>query len=113
MYQILVSYHCQSKEDREGFYEGLKQNRIQELFPLFYLERIGCYNWGLVAGKYQTYEPIEGVWQAYERGDVIKWDFRIWMHDLFRPSFRPYDPNEINVIKRVCKMADDKWSRSH
>ncbi len=86
-------------------------NRIQELFPLFYLERIGCYNWGLVAGKYQTYEPIEGVWQGYEKGQYQDWDFRIWMHDLFRPSFRPYDPKEIDVIKRVCKMADEKWKR--
>ncbi len=40
---------------------------VQEMFPLFYLEKIGCYNWGFVAGKYQTYEPWEGLWQRYEK----------------------------------------------
>ena len=86
-------------------------NTIQQLFPLFYLERIGCYNWGFVAGKYQTYEPHEAVWQAYERGDNIKWDFTKWMHDLFRPCLRPYDPIEIETIRKFCKLADEKWER--
>ena len=84
------------------------KNTVQLLFPLFYLERIGCYNWGFVAGKYQTYEPHEAVWQAYERGEARDWDFTKWMHDLFRPSLRPYDPAEIETIRKYCRMADEK-----
>ena len=41
-------------------------NNVEEIFPLFYLEKIGCYNWGLVAGKSQTYEPWNSVWERYE-----------------------------------------------
>lgn len=82
-------------------------NTVQEMFPLFYLEKIGCYNWGLVAGKYQTYEPWNGTWQAYEADPSIDVDFTKWFHDLFRPNHRPYDPKEIELIKRFAAMADD------
>ena len=40
-------------------------NNVWEIFPLFYLEKIGCYNWGFVAGKYQTYEPWSSIWTRY------------------------------------------------
>lgn len=80
-------------------------NTIDEMFPLFFLEKIGCWNWGLVAGLFQGYEPHEAMWQAMERGET-KFDFTRWMHDLFRPSLRPYDPKEIEIIKSFCKIAE-------
>ena len=86
-------------------------NNIQEMFPLFYLENIGCYNWGFVAGKYQTYEPWNGVWEAYEKNPDLKWDFTKWFHDLYRPSHRPYDPHEIEIIKRFCALADEDFQK--
>ncbi len=86
-------------------------NTVQELFPLFYLEHVGCYNWGFVAGLYQTYEPWESIWQRYERGEADDIDFTKWQHDLIRPSLRPYDPKEIELIKRYCKRADEDFSR--
>ncbi len=81
-------------------------NNIQEMFPLFYLEKIGCYNWGFVAGKYQTYEPWNSVWENYDENPDLKWDFTKWFHDLYRPNHRPYDPKEIEIIKRYCALAD-------
>ncbi len=85
-------------------------NTVQEMFPLFYLEKIGCYNWGLVAGKYQTYEPWEGLWQEYEKQPQADVDFTKWFHDLYRPNLRPYDPREIELIKRFCGYADYDFS---
>ncbi|MBQ4051298.1 MAG: cellulase family glycosylhydrolase [Oscillospiraceae bacterium] len=82
-------------------------NTVQEMFPLFYLEKIGCYNWGFVAGKYQTYEPWNGTWQAYEADPSIDVDFTKWFHDLYRPNHHPYDPKEIELIRRFAAMADD------
>lgn len=79
---------------------------IQTLFPLFFLNKVGCYNWGFVAGKYQTFEPWNGVWQQYEEGGARDFDFRLWFHDLYRPSLRPYDPKEIELIRRFCDLAD-------
>ena len=85
-------------------------NTVQEMFPLFYLEKIGCYNWGLVAGKYQTYEPWNGIWEQYEKDPNLNWDFTKWFHDLFRPNHRPYDPKEIEIIKECCRMADEDFA---
>lgn len=82
-------------------------NTVFDLFPLFAMERIGCYNWGFVAGKYQTYEPWELVWENYASGRFTDVDFTKWFHDLYRPNHRPYDPKEIDLIKRVAAMADE------
>lgn len=82
-------------------------NTVEEMFPLFYLEKIGCYNWGFVAGKYQTYEPWLSMWaRYYEDPEHCAWDFSKWFHDLYRPSLFPYDPNEIDIIKKFCKLSD-------
>ncbi len=29
------------------------------------------------------------------------------MHDVYRPSYRPYDPKEIKLIKRFNALADE------
>ncbi len=86
-------------------------NTVFDLFPLFYLEKIGCYNWGFVAGKYQTYEPWEGTWQRYADGTEPDIDFTKWFHDLYRPNHRPYDPKEIELIKNFCDIADEDFER--
>lgn len=87
-------------------------NTVQELFPLFYLEKIGCYNWGFVAGKYQTYEPWMGTWQAYDRNPNLDVDFTKWFHDLYRPNLRPYDPKEIELINRFASYADADFEKA-
>ncbi len=87
-------------------------NNVQEMFPLFYLEKIGCYNWGFVAGKYQTYEPYNSAWDKYEKDPNFKFDFTKWYHDLYRPSYHPYDPKEIELIKRFCRLADQDFEKS-
>ena len=81
-------------------------NTVFENFPLFYLENIGCYNWGFVAGKYQTYEPYEAHWKWYQNDPKAPIDFTKWFHDLYRPSHRPYDPRETELIKKFCDFAD-------
>ncbi len=85
-------------------------NDVFSLFPLFYLEKIGCYNWGFVAGKYQTYEPWEGTWSAYDTGGAQDVDFTKWFHDLYRPSHHPYDPKEIAVIQEFSALADKEFA---
>ena len=87
-------------------------NDVFSLFPLFYLEGIGCYNWGFVAGKYQTYEPYEGTWTKYYNGELPNVDFTKWFHDLYRPNHRPYDPKEIDVIREFCTLADEEFAKS-
>ena len=88
----------------------ISHNTIQECFPLFFLEKVSCWNWGFVAGLNQTYEPYEAMWKAEERGEADLLDFTKWQHDLFRPSLRPYDPKEIKIIRRFCELADRNFA---
>lgn len=83
-------------------------NNVAEAFPLFFLEKVSCWNWGFVAGLSQTYEPYESMWKQYEENPALPFDFTKWMHDLFRPSLHPYDPKEIEIIRKYCRMADEK-----
>lgn len=86
-------------------------NTVQEIFPLFYVEKIGCFNWGFVAGKYQTYEPWEASWEQYYSGEQPDIDFTKWFHDLYRPNLRPYDPKEIEIIQTLTKAADKEFEQ--
>jgi len=79
---------------------------VFDCYPFFAQNRIGCTCWGFVAGKYQTYEPWEGMWKQIEAGGGRDFRMTKWLHDLLRPSLRPYDPKEVDVIRRVNAEAD-------
>ena len=84
----------------------IRDCNIEDLYPWFEQQRIGCVMWGFVAGKYQTYEPWEGMWRQIEKGKGKNFKITKWFHDLYRPSLRPYDPAEIDIIKHVNRQAD-------
>ena len=90
-----------------------KDNNIEDTFPLFFLEKIGSYIWGFVAGLYQTYEPHEAVWQIYEKDHDYKFDFTKWFHDLYRPNHRPYNPKETELIHDFCVLADKEFEKNN
>ena len=79
---------------------------VYDCYPFFAQERIGCTCFGFVAGKSQWFEPWEFVWKSVERGKGDAYDMTKWLHDLFRPSLRPYDPGEIAIIKHVNEQMD-------
>ena len=82
-------------------------NNVKEIFPLFWLERIGSYHWGLIQGFSQTYEPWGGYFNDYlKEGSTL--DLTRWQHDLYRFNGLPYDVKEIEVIKRFCRLADER-----
>ncbi|MBQ2705089.1 MAG: cellulase family glycosylhydrolase [Clostridia bacterium] len=124
----IISYHnYQSYEENVRIIKLLKKlgrpiintewlarclhNTVEQMFPLFYLERIGCTCWGFVAGKYQTYEPWNCIWDQYEENPDLDWDFTKWFHDLYRPNYRPYNPKETELIKRFCEYADNEFNK--
>jgi len=85
----------------------INHSEVREIYPLLYLENIACWCWGFVAGKTQTYEPWDSLWEQYDAaGGSIRYDFTRWQHDLFRPNLRPWDPEEIKLIKRYNALAD-------
>jgi hypothetical protein len=66
-------------------------SRFETHLPYFKRQKIGCWNWGLVAGRTQTYYPWGGKPGAPEPDP--------WLHDIFRKDGRPYSPGEVRAIK--------------
>ena len=87
----------------------ITNNRFAEGYPLFYIQRIGAVSWGLVRSRRHpsSSEPWPSLWTRYENGKGDDYDFTQWMHDLYRPSYRPYDPRETDLIKRFNALADE------
>lgn len=57
----------------------------------FHAQRIGAINWGLVAGKTQTYFP----WGSPVNASIPL----VWFHDIFNSTGQPYSPYEIQFFK--------------
>jgi hypothetical protein len=58
-------------------------------------QRIGAYNWGFVAGKSQTIYP----WDSWQKPYTSEPE--VWFHDIFRKDGTPFDPKEVEYIKKV------------
>lgn len=84
----------------------IEKNDVEIMYPLFYLNRIGCYNWGLVQGFSQTFEPHGGHFLWQEKEPTL--DLSRWMHDLYRFNGYPYIPKEIETLKHFAKLADER-----
>jgi len=67
-------------------------NTFAEMLPVFAENRIGWYNWGLVAGRTQTYL----AWES-KQGDPTP---AVWQHDMMHPDGTPLDPGELDLIRR-------------
>ena len=68
-------------------------NTFEALLPLFRRNRVGCYNWGLVAGLTQTYMP----WGAAPGTPVPA----LWQHDILHRDGTPYDPREVAFLREA------------
>jgi hypothetical protein len=77
--------------------------------PIFKDAKVGCYNWGLVAGKSQTHfgwttvgnlqKLKEERYFLEENEDIPEPD--IWFHDIYRKDGSAYDDQEIECIKQI------------
>jgi len=68
---------------------------IDGILPIAKRHNVGAINWGLVAGKTQTYFPWDSWDHAYT---TIP---KVWFHDLLGPDGRPFQDNEIQTIKTL------------
>jgi hypothetical protein len=66
-------------------------NTFEKLLPLFRERKIGCWCWGLVAGRTQTYFPWGSPPQAPEPTQ--------WQHDILRADGTPYREREVRFIR--------------
>jgi len=64
------------------------------ILPIAYKHHVGAINWGLVAGKSQTYLP----WDSWERPYVVEQP-TIWFHDVFHVDGTPYRQHEAELLR--------------
>ena len=76
--------------------------------PVFARKKVGCINWGLVAGKTNTIYAWQDVNNPMNRIDLSSADEcnepTVWFHDLFRPDGTPYDPSEVETFKKFTSI---------
>jgi len=85
---------------------------FQHSLPIFKKHRIGCYNWGLVAGKTQTHwnwKSVENMERLKAQGAVLKPSDSIpepplWFHDIFRKDGIPFDQAEVDFIRAIMRQ---------
>jgi hypothetical protein len=66
------------------------------ILPLAKQYHVAAINWGLVAGKTQTWLP----WDSWERPYVLR-PPTIWFHEVFRQDGQPYRQHEVDLIREL------------
>jgi len=74
---------------------------FQTILPIAKKHNIGAYNWGLVAGKTQTYLP----WDSWQKPYVDRQP-AVWLHDIFRQDDTPYSAEEVAFLKSILERPN-------
>jgi len=69
---------------------------FQGTLPIAKKYNVAAINWGLVAGKTQTYLPWDSWQHPYTDREPT-----IWFHEIFRTDGTPYNPEETAFIKEI------------
>ncbi len=64
--------------------------------PIAKKYHVGAINWGLVAGKTQTYFPWDSAQVPYVNRQPT-----VWFHEVFRQDDTPYRQEEVNLIRAL------------
>ena len=64
--------------------------------PLAKHYHVAAINWGLVAGKTQTYLP----WDSWDR-PYVRLQPTVWFHEVFRNDGTPYRAHEVELIREL------------
>ena len=60
--------------------------------PFFKEQNVGCYCWGLIKGKTQTYFPWGSPAGASEP--------EVWNHDILHLDGKPYNEQEVSIVRK-------------
>jgi hypothetical protein len=69
---------------------------VEAILPVAKRHNVGAFNWGLVAGKTQTYFP----WDSWDHPYAAV--PKLWFHDLLLPDGRPYRDSEFQVARTLA-----------
>lgn len=76
---------------------------FQAILPLAKKYNVAAINWGLVAGKTQTYLPWDSWQHPYTDRQPA-----MWFHDIFRPNGTPYSLEELQAIRSATGWKGSK-----
>jgi hypothetical protein len=113
LYSDVISFHNYDKpEEFEKRVQWLQQyerplicteymartngSTFQGTLPIAKKYHVGAINWGLVAGKTQTYFPWDSWQHPYTDHQPAQ-----WFHEVFRTDGQPYSPAEVVFIKQI------------
>jgi hypothetical protein len=73
----------------------VRGSHFETLLPIFKKENVGAINWGLVAGKTQTYLPWASETEPTDE----------WFHEIFHPDGTPYRESEVTAIRAASGVS--------
>jgi hypothetical protein len=73
---------------------------FQGTLPIAKKYHVAAINWGLVAGKTQTYLP----WDSWKNPYVNR-EPAVWFHEIFRTNGQPYSQEEAGFIRTIIESA--------
>jgi hypothetical protein len=69
---------------------------VEAILPVAKRHNVGAFNWGLAAGKTQTYFP----WDSWDHPYTAP--PKVWFHDLLLPDGRPYRDGEFQAVRSLA-----------
>lgn len=76
------------------------RSTFQGSLPIAKRYKVAAINWGLVAGKTQTFLP----WDSWQNPYIGR-EPSIWFHEVFRIDGTPIFPEETDLIKQMTERA--------
>jgi hypothetical protein len=70
------------------------------ILPIAKEYNVGAINWGLVAGKTQTYLP----WDSWQRPYVLEQP-PVWFHEVFHGDGTPYREEEVRLMRALTRRG--------
>jgi hypothetical protein len=70
------------------------------ILPIAKKQHVAAINWGLVAGKTQTYLP----WDSWEKPYVVA-PPPVWFHEVFHADGSPYREREAEILRELTGSA--------
>src|ERR1700722_3569696 len=79
---------------------------FQGTLPIAKKYKVAAINWGLVAGKTQTFLPWDSWKHPYTDRQPA-----IWFHEIFRTNGQPYKPEEVALIRKLTQEQQVRTTR--
>jgi hypothetical protein len=121
----IISFHNYGKpeefEKRVGWLQQYKRpilcteymarptgSTFEAILPIAKKNKVAAINWGLVAGKTQTWLPWDSWQHPYTDPNQQP---AVWFHDIFRFNGTPYSQQEVDFIRQIIGDQQPKGKR--